>query len=149
MSSRIKAWLSLIIIFAIMLLSYPTHADEFLKKSSALINAGIKLYVGENQKDALAFHIRDIGYVKESALFVLTSAGARPLAGKLSSIDLQNECGNPIAGIGFKKKDYDGFLVVVGKDIDKHIKFYPAQRKPTNTYRSCLSESPKEQLNVV
>ncbi len=149
MSSIIKTGLFLIIIFAAMLLSYPTHADEFLTKSPALYNAGIKLYVGENQQDAVAFHIRDIGYVKESALFVLTSAGARPLAGKLSSIDLQNECGDPGPGIGFKKKGYDGFLIAVGKDIDKYIKFYPAQRKPTDSYKSCMSESPKEQLNIM
>ncbi len=144
MSSGTKAGLSLAVILVAILLPLPAHADEFLTKSPALYDAGIKLYVGENQKDAIVFHMRDIGYIKEPAIFVLTSTGAHSLKGKLSYMDLQKVCGNSIPGIGFKKKGYDGFLVAVGKDIDKYIKFFPAQRKPTNSLKSCLSESPKE-----
>ncbi len=149
MSLKMKVWPFLLAIFVLMLLPVLTHADEFLTKSGALYNAGIRLYVGENQKDAIVFHTRDIGYTNESALHVLTTAGARPLKGKLSSINLLNECGNPVPGIGFKKKEYDGFLIAVGKDVDRYIKFFPAQSKSAKSQKSCLSELPKEKMKVV
>lgn len=149
MPSKIKVWPFLLIIFVLMTSPVLTHADEFLTKSGALYNAGIRLYVGENQKDAIVFHIRDIGYSKESALFVLTTTGARPLKGKLSSINLLNECGHPVPGIGFKKKGYDGFLIAVGKDVDRYIKFFPSRSNLSNSQKSCLTELPKEQMKVV
>ena len=149
MSSKMKVCPFLLTIGVLMLLPVLASADEFLTKSSALYNAGIRLYVGENQKDAIVFHNRDIGYTKESALFVLTATGARPLKGKLSSNNLLNECGNPVPGIGFKKKGYDGFLVAVGKDIDRYVKYFPAQSRSAKSQKSCLSELPKEQMKVV
>lgn len=145
----LKAWRFILLIFVLPLLPVLAHADEFLTRSGALHNAGIRLYVGEDQKDAIGFHIRDIGYAKDSALFVLTSTGARPLKGKLASINLLNECGDPVPGIGFKKKGYDGFLVAVGKDIDKYVKFYPARSRSGGSQKSCLTELPKEQIRII
>ncbi|TAN43837.1 MAG: hypothetical protein EPN22_08850 [Nitrospirae bacterium] len=149
MTLTLKAWTILLIIAVLMISPVLTHADEFLRRSGSLHSAGIRLYVGEDQKDAMGFHIRDIGYAKESALFVLTSKGARPLKGKLSSINLLNECGDPVPGIGFKKKGYDGFIAAVGKDIDRYVKFFPAPIRSGQSQKSCLTELPKEQMKAV
>ncbi len=148
MSSKSRIWQFVSILFIVIILPSPSRANEFLTKSGALYEAGIRLYVGEDQKDAIGFHIRDIGYAKETALFVLTPTGARSLKGKLSPISLLNECGDPVPGIGFKKRGYDGFLVAVGKNIDKYVKFFPAQITSSKSQKSCLTELPKEQMKV-
>jgi hypothetical protein len=64
-------------------------------------------------------------------------------------MDLLNECGNPIPGVGFKKKGHDGFLMATGKSIEKIIKFYPAQNKTPQDINTCLKVLPKEQKKII
>lgn len=149
MSTTIKYVHSIFIIYALLIFAKIVHADQFITKSNILKNADIKIFVGENQKEAIVFHNSDIGNIKDSDLYVLTSRGPYSLKGQLVKMDLLNECGNPIPGIGYKKKGHDGFLIATGENIDKIIKFYPAQRKSPKDIKTCLKELPKAQKNIL
>lgn len=150
--STIKFTCCFLIMSTFLFLSNSIHADQFLTKSNILKSTHIKIFVGENQKDAIVFHDSDIEHVKHSDLYVLTFSGSYSLNGKLSTMDLLNECGDPIPGIGFNKKGLGGFLIAAGRNIDKIIKFYPSQtiqNKSPKDIKTCLKKIPKEQKNIV
>ena len=148
MSSTVKCINGFFIICTILISIKTAHADPFITKSNILKNVGIKIFVGENQKKAIVFHDSDIENIKDSNLYVLNSKGPYSLKGKLEKMDLLNECGDAIPGIGFKKKGHDGFLIATGKDIGKIIKFYPGHSKSLSNIKSCFKELIKEQKKV-
>jgi hypothetical protein len=129
----------LMVVLLLLLFSITAEADQFLKKSKILEDNNIKIFVGENQEDAIVLHKEDsLNYNDD--VFLLSDDGLYPLKGKMVKRNLLKECGNPIPGIGFNKNGGKGFLIASGEKATKIVRWYPSKiaKKLDNT--SCMRE---------
>lgn len=134
-------------VIGLIMLPTKTPAYPFLTKSQILKAKGIRIFVGENQNDAIVFEkevMEKNGIPKDgSNTFLITSNGLYPLEGMTEERNLVQACGDPYPGIGFKKNGQNGFLISTGINIAGVLKWNPAKVLPKQKPPSCLKKLTK------
>lgn len=131
--------LRVMLFFLIFISSSNADADQFLNKSKILKANDIKIFVGEDQKNAIVLHKEDISNYRDS-VYLLAVDGVHSLKGKTLERDLLRECGERVAGTGFRKDNKNGFLIAMGKRVQNIAKWYPAKSIKNGKVSSCVKK---------
>ena len=129
--------LKFIIIIVFLLLPIIATADRFITKSKILKENNLKIFVGENQKEAVVFHLNDLDNINDENIFFLTSKGSHSLKGKLNKMKLLNECDRSDDGIGFEKENKNGFFIASGQNVHNIITWNPSKKIRKKESRFC------------